>query len=85
MSWCSPRGDSLALALVISLAGVAVASTFAQHQPDPPQASEAPLAVAAEPISEAGVARIELPHLGTVATLGAGLVGLALLGRKRLA
>ncbi len=80
----SPRRIA-ALALGVGIAGAAVASAFAQREPDPPQASEAPLAVAAEPISEAGIGRHELPRLGTAALLGAGLVGLALLGRKRLA
>ncbi len=74
-----------ALALRVGIAGAAVASAFAQREPDPPQASEAPLAVAAEPTSETDVARNELPRFGTAALLGGGLVGLALLGHKRLA
>ncbi len=74
-----------ALALLVGIAGVAVVSSFAQRPTDLPQVSEAPLAIAAEPVSDADLARSELPLLGTAALLVAGLVGLALLGRKRLA
>ena len=75
----SPRRLA-ALLLAIGIAGIAIAGTFAQRDPDPPRASEAPVS---EVISQAGVARSELPRLGTAALLGGGLVGLALLGRKR--
>ncbi len=80
----SPRRIA-ALVLVIGIAGVAVAGSFTQRRPDPPQAAGALVAVAAEPTSETAVARNEPPRLGTAALLGGGLVGLALLGRKRLA
>ncbi len=80
----SPRRLA-ALVLLIGIAGVAVAVSFTQRQPDPPQASGALVAVAAEPTSETAVARNEPPRLGTAALLGGGLVGLALLGHKRLA
>jgi hypothetical protein len=75
----------VALTLFIGIAGLAVAGSFAPREPDSPHASEVSAAAAAGRTSEAGVARSELPRLGTALLLGGGLVGLALLGRKRLA
>jgi hypothetical protein len=72
-----------ALPLLIGVAGLAVAGSFAPRESDPPHASG--VSAAAGPTSEAGVARSDLPRLGTAILLGGGLVGLALLGRKRLA
>ncbi len=79
----SPRRLAAA-ALVIGVAGVAVAGTFAQRAAEPRQISEAPVAAGAEPTTGTGVGRSELPRLGAAALLGGGLGGLAMLGRRGL-